>query len=767
MAILNEGYEIGKTAHRADAFAKVTGNEKYAADYYDGAFLWAGVKRAGVPHGTLTGVHTEDAKALPGIVAVLTAGDIPGENKIGLIRRNQPVLVETKIRFCGDPVAVVLAENREALRKALNRITVDYEPLPGVFSVEEALRENSPLIHEDNPEGNVVKAVSVETGAGVGAMAECDVVVEGIFETPSQEHAYLETEAGWAYRGEDGTYVIVAATQTPFRDCFEIAPVLGVDPGLIRVIAPYLGGAFGGKDGITVQCLLGLTMLHAGGRPVKMWWDREESFLAGVKRMSAKMHYRLGVKQDGTFHSLECRLYYDGGAYSPLGGEIMTLGVEHAGGAYRIPNVDIKGWCVYTNNPVGGPFRGFGVPQVTAAMEQAVDMAAQRLGMDPLAIRLKNAVRKGDRNCLGVTLTNSTGATECLETLSRHPLWKGREAWKAGARPFKARGAGVACMAHAMGYPPMVADQANAKIELTTEGNIRVYAGVVDMGQGNASTYVQIAGHMLGQDSSSMELVLPDTARTLPSGSSSASRTTYTYGNALIEAVGALRNMILEIASRRIGGSGKNEIALLPGRARHVPTGIEFTFRELAASMDESARTFTGYFKMPVAEEKLDVIYMGPHLIFSYGAHLVYVEVDELTGAVDVLSYLAVTDAGRVMNPGVYTQQIEGAVAQGIGYAVSEDFKTTDGRIVTKDLATYIIPTSMDIPPIESIAVEIPEETGPFGLKGAGEIGMSGPLPAIGNAIRDACGTRVFRAPFTGEAVYQALTSHKQEEYGP
>ncbi len=757
------GYDIGKTAHRADAYAKVTGREKYAADYYDGEFLWAGVKRAGVPHAALTGIHAEDARALPGVIAVLTHHDIPGENRIGIIRKNQPVLADTRIRHSGEAVALVLAENRETLKDALNRITLDYEALPGVFSVEEALKETSPRIHEDNPEGNVVKAVAVETGDSAKAFNECDAVVEGVFEVPAQEHAYLETESGWAYQGEDGTYVIVASTQTPFRDCFEIAPVLGIDPAGIRVIAPYLGGAFGGKDGITVQCLLALAVLHSRGRPVKMWWDREESFLAGVKRLSAKMHYRLGAKNDGEFHALECRLYYDGGAYSPLGGEIMTLGAEHAGCAYRIPNVSIKGWCVYTNNPVGGPFRGFGVPQVTAAMEQMVDMAAQRLGIDPLAIRLKNAVRKGDRNCLGVTLTNSTGAVECLEKMSSHPLWKGRAAWKEEAGPFKVRGVGVACMAHAMGYPPMVADEARAKIELTVEGKIRVYAGVVDMGQGNASTYAQIAGYVLGQDASAMELVLPDTARTLPSGSSSASRTTYTYGNALIEAARSLEKAIIKAACERVPGSVAEGFLFLPGKVRHTPTGRELLLEELAAFMDDSARVTTGYFKMPVVREKLDAIYMGPHLIFSYGAHLVYVEVDELTGQVDVARYLAVTDAGRVINPQVFAQQIEGAVAQGMGYALTEDFKVRKGRIVTRDLSTYIIPTSMDIPAIDSVPVEIDEETGPFGLKGAGEIGMSGPLPAIANAVSDACGTRVFRAPMTGEAVYGALIRKKEE----
>ena len=747
-------YRIGVAAPRVDAYAKVTGKEKYASDYYGDDFLWAGVKRAGIAHGALKAVHVGEALKIPGVTACLTHEDIPGDNRIGIIRRNQPVLADTRIRYRGEPVALVLAHSQDVLRAALDSVAFDYEPLPAVFSVEEALREGAPVLHDDNPDGNVVKEVSICAGSGEAALAECDVVAEGVFEVPAQEHAYLETEAGWAFRNSDGKFVIVAGTQTPFRDCFEIAPVLGVDPGDIRVIAPYLGGAFGGKDGITVQCLLGLAVLHSGGRPVKMWWGREESFLAGVKRLPAKMHYRLGAKTTGEFHALDCRLYYDGGAYSPLGGEIMTLGAEHAGSAYRIPNVSIKGWCVYTNNPVGGPFRGFGVPQVTAGMEQMVDMIALKLNIDPLALRMRNAVRKGDANCLGITLRHSTGVCECLEAVNSHPLWRERDSWKKAAGPFKQRGVGIACMAHAMGYPPMVPDQATAKIELMPSGKICVYAGVVEMGQGNASTYAQIAGHILNQESSNMELVLPDTERTLPSGSSSASRTTYTYGNALIEAAHALKKAIFEAASGLVPGSATEEFAMIPGGVTHTPSGKEMPLSTIAARSGNREWIFTGYFRMPVTDEKPDSIYMGPHSLFSYGAHLVYVEVDELTGAVEVMQYLSVTDAGKVINPQLYEQQIQGAIGQGIGYALLEDFKVASGRPLTKDLATYIIPTSMDLPDIVSLPVEIGEDTGPFGLKGVGEIAMSGPVPAIANAVHDAVGKRPFRTPVTGEEIF-------------
>ncbi|MCX5813050.1 MAG: xanthine dehydrogenase family protein molybdopterin-binding subunit [Proteobacteria bacterium] len=761
MAHKQECLRVGKTTPRADAYTKVTGEEKYAADYYGETFLWAGLKRAGIPHALLKNIHTQKAQSVPGVVAVMTYRDIPGINRIGVIRKDQPVLADTKICHCGEPLALILAENKEALTQAIQNISFDYELLPGIFDVEEALDNNAPRVHEDNPEGNVIRTVSVVTGIGADALQGCYAAVEGFFDMPIQEHAYLETEAGWAYQKTDGGIVIVASTQTPFRDCFEIAPVLGIDMEKIRVIAPYLGGAFGGKDGITVQCLLGLAVLHSQGRPVKMWWDREESFLAGVKRLSTRMYYRLGANIDGELQALECRLYYNGGGYASLGGEIMTLGVEHAGSAYRIPNVSIKGWCVYTNNPVGGPFRGFGVPQVTAAMEQMMDMLAGKLGMDPLDLRLKNVVRRGDKNSLGVTLTHSVGAAQCLETISDHPLWQDKDQWKKNAGLHKIRGVGIACMGHAMGYPPIVPDQAFAKIEITDKGKIRVYAGVVDMGQGNASTYVQIAGHILRQDASMMELVLPDTALTLPCGSSSASRTTYTYGNALIGAARALSVRILDKAPTFVEGSTTDDFTLEPGFIKHTPSGRKIPLIDIARLFDDSERVCTDYFRMPTAQEKLDIIYMGPHLIYSYGAHLAYVEVDTLTGIIEVKKYLAVTDAGKVLNPQAYEQQIQGSVAQGIGYALTEAFQIRDGRIMTENLATYTIPTSMDVPEIISIPVEIEEESGPFGMKGVGEIAMSGAVPVIANAIADGCRIRAFSAPFTGEKMLTMLIDNK------
>ncbi|MFH1115067.1 MAG: xanthine dehydrogenase family protein molybdopterin-binding subunit [Pseudomonadota bacterium] len=753
---------IGVSVQRADAYDKVTGREKYASDYYGEDLAWCGVKRAGIPHAVLGQIHTKEAAAVPGVLAVLTHSDVRGTNRQGVVQKDQPVLADDKVRHCGDAVALVVAETRESLRTALDLVSFDHEPLPGIFHAEDALGDGAAIIHENHPEGNLLLAGEYHTGSGATAMTECDVVVEGSFETPRQEHAYLETESGWAQLRDDGGLLIVCSTQTPFRDRTETAEALGLNVGDVRIIAPYPGGAFGGKDGVTVQTLLGLAALNSGGRPVKMWWGREESFLAGTKRHPAKLFYRLGVKRDGALHCLDVQILLDTGPYDHLGGVVLALGMEHAGGAYRIPNVSLVGKCVYTNNPIGGAFRGFGVTQVTAAIEQMIDMAAERLGMDPLEIRLKNAVRRGDKNSVGKTLVNSTGLWECLTSVREHPLWKAREEWKAGAGLFKRRGAGVAALMHGSGYGPVVPDTANAKVELTCEGKIRVYSGVVDMGQGNASTNLQIAAGILGQPVDRMELVLPDTDRTLPSGSASASRCTYTFGNALIGAAEELKKRILQRAADLLMALSRDEAALIPGHVRHLPSGKDFPLAGIAAFMNEAERTAVHHFRAPTAHENFDAgpglrLHGFPHTLFSYAAHLALVEVDELTGEITVCRYLAVSDCGTVMNPQIYEQQIHGAIAQGLGFALSEEMPATRGRITASDFASYVIPTAPDVPEMESVPVEIFEPTGPYGLKGIGEISINGPMPAIANALADACGVRTADYPMTSERVLAAL----------
>lgn len=762
----NSEHAIGHADPRHDAAAKVAGREQYASDYYPGHLLWLGVRRSDQVHARLRGIDTAVAAQVPGVVAVLTHRDIRGTNRVGLPEWDEPVLCDDKVRHRGDALALVLAESNETLREALPRVRVDYEILEPVLDPERALEPGSPRVHEDAPHGNILLQGEITTGDGAAALAACDVVARGSFALSWQEHAYLETECGVAWMEADGTLVIVASTQTPFRDRIEVAASLGLEQSKVRIIAPHLGGGFGGKDGITVQALLGLAALHSGGRPVKLVNSREESFLSSTKRHPARVAYEAGCK-DGALYALKCRILLDTGPYNCLGTAVLALAIEHAGGVYRFPHASIEGHLVYTNNPIGGAFRGFGVPQVIAGLEQVIDDLAGKLGQDPVEFRLRNVFRRGDRTACGATMTETVGTASCLESLRRHPLWAGRETWTAAAPRFKRRGVGVACALHGMGYGPVVPDSATAKIELGLDGAITVYIGVADMGQGNAATFLQITGALLNQRPENLRAVMPDTARTLPSGSSSASRTTFTYGNALVPAAETLKQRILQRAlllahMTTMSEVAEGELALLPDGVCHLPSGRTFPLSAIAQTMDAAERCCTSSYIAPAARQVVGASrtlrsWGLPHRVFSFAAHLALVEVDELTGETTVCRYLACTEAGRTLNPQVYEQQVQGGVAQGLGYALFEEFQVERGEIRTGNLTTYTLPTALDVPEVESLRIEPMEAQGPFGMKGVGEVVIDPVYAAVANAVARAVGAHVQRGPLTPERILPAM----------
>jgi CO/xanthine dehydrogenase Mo-binding subunit len=752
----------GSNLIRADGYAKVTGRERYAADEYPEGLVYAGVVRSPHPHARICSIDSTAALSCPGIIAVLTSNDINGKNRVGLPEMDQPVLADDKVRFIGDPVVLVLTETKEQLPRAIASVHVTYEPLSAVFNPDDSLRAGSPVLHENRKKGNLLFAGEIKKGNITVGFKECAYVQEGTFLLPRQEHAYLETETGVARVDDNGVLRMVVSTQTPFRDAREISEALGIQPEKIRVIAPYLGGAFGGKDGITVQGLLALGALHAGGRPVKIWNTREESFISSTKRHPGEITLRLGCLPDGTLHALFCRIIFDTGAYAGLGGPILVYAMGHAAGIYRITHTQVEGVSVYTNNPVSGAFRGFGIPQVVAALEQVVDMLADSIGMDPLEFRLKNAVKEGDITGLGVQMSTSTGIIPCLERVRSHPFWTGRHEWIREAPLYRRRGVGIAAAGIGIGYGPVIPDYAGAKIELLSDGRFRIYAGVVDMGQGNNPTNIRITGNILGQSSEQFDLIQPDTFQCLPSCSSAGSRTTYTYGNALILASGILKERILKQVMHRNPEFRLEDLRLIPGGVLHVPDGEVIALQQIAENMPEQERIAVATWTAPVNTQDLPVtpemkIFGFPHLVYSFTAHCVRIEIDELTGEVKTDAYLACTDAGRILNPQVYEQQVQGAVIQGIGYALFEDFQIQEGTVATRNLSTYILPTALDVPDIISVPVETIEKTGPFGLKGVGEIGITAPLPCIANAVAKAIGQRIYQVPLTPERILSAI----------
>lgn len=763
------GVVIGTTLPRADGPNKITGREKYAADWYPEGMLWVGIKTSDYAHALIKNIDASLALQIQGVKAVLTCKDVMGSNRVGLPEGDQPVLADDKIRYRGDAVALILAESRELLQEAADRIEVVYQELPAVFDPELAMLPEAPVLHEHRAEKNILLSDVLERGNGEAAFKDCHAVVEARYILPSQEHSYLETETGVAWLNDEGALEVVASTQTPFRDRMELAHALGFPLEKIKVSAPYLGGGFGGKDGITVQAHLALAALNSGGRPVKMWNTREMSFLSSTKRHPARLHYRLGCKADGSLEALSCRIIMDTGAYAQLGGPILEMALEHAAGVYRVDNVNIEAVSVYTNNPVSGAFRGFGATQALAGIEQTMDILADKIGMDPLEFRLKNAVNRGEEIGSGVLMMGSTGIRACLSRVQEHPLWLNRREWEKAAPPFKKRAVGVAAGLQGTGYGPMIADIANAKLELLQDGRFRIYSGVADMGQGNNATNIQVAGEALKQMADAFELWQPDTANSLPSGSSAASRTTFSYANALVGACRQLEDRVLIRACNMGLGYLKEDLMLLPGRVRHLPSGKDIPLAVIAGTMTDAERIAVYAYKAPVAGKAPTLVGPAmqvsgfPHLVFAFACHLARIEIDEITGEISVYDYLACTDGGKVLNPQVYEQQIQGGIVQGMGYALWEDFKMDKGEVLCRNLASYIIPTSLDVPDLISLPVETVEESGPFGMKGIGEISINLPLPAIANAVYSGIGWSVGAAPLTAERVLLALHRDAKE----
>lgn len=749
---------------RIDALDKACGRERYAVDETPPGCLWAGALRAGIPHGRITGLDVAPAQQTPGVVSVLTRAEVPGTNRQGIVHKDQPVVCGQRVRHCGDPVALVVAESREALAAGLSRIRLSLEPLPGVFDPRQALSPDAPLVHPEREGGNLLARGLMEKGDALDALGQCAVVVDGQFETPMQDHVFLEPPNGLARLTPSGVLDMIVSTQAPFRDRFEIGQALGLDPLRIRVRAPYLGGGFGGKDGATVQCLLALAALRVPGRWVKMVWPREETFQAGYKRHGAVMDVRLGADANGALRALCCTMHFDVGPYAHLSAEIMALGMEHAAGPYRIPNTRIEGLCAYTNNPVGGAFRGFGVLQASFAVERAMDLLAGRLGRDPAALRLQNALRAGEENGVGVAAEPGTDVAACLRAAMGHPLWAGRAAWKRSAPPYVRRGVGLAAMHNAMGYGRGLSDHAAAKLELTRQGTFRIFNSVPDMGQGNAAAFVAMAAAALNQPETAFACRQPDTRSCPPAGSSSASRTTYTFGNALLGACRAMAAKLRHRAALALLCDEPDRLVLVPGAVSDPASGRAVPLAVLAGFLTRDDRICIDQHAMAVVENPPDTgreFKIGfPHRFYSYGACLCSVEADVLTGRVRLAHCFLTVACGRTFSLAGVEQQLQGAAAQGAGLALFEDLVLEDGRMRTGDLSTYLIPTAADLPDMDCLALDDDEPTGPMGLKGMGEIGIHGPGPAVAQALEDAVGLCVTRLPVSPQQVLAALEEH-------
>jgi len=752
---------VGKSVTKHDALEKATGQAKFYSDLHIKNMLYGRVLRAKRPHALIKRIDVSRAQALPGVVAVLTHKDVEGTNRYGIVTPDQPVLCEDKVRYEGDAVALVAAEDPETADRALNLIEVDYEALPVVTDPVEAMKLDSPRVHEA---GNIYRHGHIKNGDVEPAFKQCAVVVENTYRTGRQMHMFLETEAGVGFPDKNGNVVLYVGGQAPYRDQLQIARALGIPREKIRVVSSIIGGAFGGKDEITVQIHLAL-LASTTKRPVKMVLSREESGIAGMKRHPVIITARTGADSQGRLLANQVRIISDTGAYASLGGTILDVSMETCCGPYNIPNVDIEAYCVYTNNGFSAAFRGFGAPQSIFAMESQIDIIAEKLQIDKLEIRKRNVIHEGDVSTFGVKIPGSIGINETLAAASKSDLWLNRNEHKAQrSEPWCRRGVGIACALKGFTFGALP-DFGAASITLNEDGTFVVGVSCPDMGQGNVTAYAQIAAEELRCQLEEVRIDSADTGFAPDTGGSSASRSLYVGGNAIVRAAQKMRELLLSHGSQMLG---EPESKLECHDGAIVVRGDlkrKATYASIAAHTRAHASQFRveAGFDVPRFEQPIEGTIEIPHWSFMYATAVALVEVDTLTGKTRTLRFLIAPDSGKVVNPQGFRGQCEGAVVQGLGYALTEDAIIEKGHLLTPNFTTYLIPTIEDAPDLEVVPVETYEKTGPFGAKGVGEIAIVPVAAAISNAIYDATGVRSYTLPITPERLFNALQAKKNE----
>jgi CO/xanthine dehydrogenase Mo-binding subunit len=742
------GCAVGAALPRLDGLAKVTGAERFGADGWPADALSVAVIRsphwhAGFAFGDLDGY----VAAHPGIVAVYTARDIPGENRFGVIPAyaDQPALADGVARFRGEAVALVAGERDAVAGLDLSRFPVTWQERPHVLDVAAALAGDP--VHAGRP-GNVLVAGVVERGDAAAALAAAHVTASGAIETAYVEHAYVEPEAGFAAMDGD-TLVITACTQSPFMDRDDTAKVLGLSPEKVRIVPAATGGGFGSKLDLSVQPLIGLVALKTG-RAAALAYSRAESMMSTTKRHPGAMRATVGADAEGRVTGMVFEGDFNTGAYASWGPTVAVRVPVHASGPYFTPNYRAVGRAIHTNGPISGAFRGFGVPQAAVMQETLYDELAGKLGIDRLAFRLNNALRDGQATVAGQVMQSGVGIAACLEALE--PAWaraRGEAARLNALDGVTRRGIGIASCWYGCGNTG-IANPSTIRLGVTRDGTLVLHQGAVDIGQGSNTVIAQICADALGVPLAAIRVEGADTAITPDAGKTSGSRQTYITGKAAEKAGRALRETILRTAN-------VSEAATILLEAGAIVVAEGEALRRIALST--LAENRFGYVLM--AEESydpptvpLDAKGQGrPYAVYGYGAQIVELDVDTALGTVRLARITAAHDVGRAINPLLAEGQIEGGIAQGIGMALMEDY--VPGR--TENLHDYLIPTIGDVPPIETILVEVPDPEGPFGAKGLGEHVLIPTAPAILNAIRDATGALVTRLPATPARVLEAM----------
>ena len=744
---------VGRALVRHDAVEKVAGRTRYAADFGLPGMLHAALKRSDLPHARLLRVDTSAAEAVPGVASILTAKDVPENTvwvdvpgqtfQVGALRARTDVLADGVVRYHGEPIAIVAAESEDAALAAVELIDVDYEELPVVTDPSAALEDGAASVHE---EGNLLASWQLHEGDVDAALEGAHAVVEQSYETQFVDHAYLEPEAGVAWL--DGDVITVRAATQVIEHYRDLARILRVPDNRVRVIAPYVGGGFGGKEDMTVEPFLALVVQRTGC-PVKMVWSRAESLLAREKRHPMKLRYRTACDAEGRLVAQDIAIVADGGAYALLSALVLLYATTCSQGPYACPNVRVDARVAYTNHTPASAMRGFGAMQVALGYEGQMDLLAAEVGLDPLELRRRNFLERGDTLAVGQTLDTHVALPELADRVVAALGPKPEP-----STPERRVGRGLACNLQPYGRCVWLNDWASAWVGFELDGTLVVRIGVPDIGGGQASSLVQLAGEVLGVDPADVAIHIGDSALTPLTGTTTATRQLYMSGNAVLQAAGELREELRPLAAELLE-TEPDDLQFADGGVRsgerHVP------FRDLidAAAKREVPWHRLSIFRAPGgAAWRSDASWRGRVFPdFTYGCHAVDLEVDPETGHVEVLRYVAAHDVGRAINPQSVEGQIEGAVVMGLGYALSERVVYEDAVNLTGTFAQYLIPTAVEAPEIEPIVVESGEGLGPFSARGIGEPPVGGVAPTVAGALADALGRRLTILPFTPKRV--------------
>lgn len=741
---------IGKSLPRVDGVSKATGEARYTGDMTLPRMLYGKILRSPYPHARILDIDTRKASLLPGVKAVITGNDTLGI-KYGLFPDECAIAMD-KVRYIGEGMAAVAAVDEEIAAEALELIKVEYEELPAIFDVEEAMKPGAPQVHDGSP--NISAKRAFEFGDVEKGFRESDYVREDTFRTQAQSHCALETHAALASYETNGKLTLWASAQGPYYHSLDLAKLLGMPLGNVRVINPYVGGGFGGKRELFDLHFCAALLSKKTGRPVKIVYTREEQFMAGHYRHPFIVKIKTGIKKDGTLMAKDCATILDGGAYNSKGPAITGAAGSQVGSLYRVPNVRYTGYHVYTNKPVSGAFRGFGVLQVRFANDVQMNMIARELGMDPVEIRLKNAIGPGEVAPNGWKIT-SCGFSECIQKAAAEAGWDQER-----SKLARKTGIGMGCGNYVCGSSLYGPDSSGAMIKLHEDGTVTVFTAVTDIGQGASTTMAQIAAEELGVALEDIRITVPDTEATPTDLGSYASRVTFVAGNAVKVAAGDAKRQLLDIAAEK-----------LEARAEDLVAGDR---RVYVRGSPDRGMAFSEVVKLALVKKGVHILGRGSYFAkteerdiktgrgntsptYSFGAHVARVELDQETGQVALLEEVAAHDCGLAINPMALEGQLEGSTVCGMGMTIMEDRIMEGGQVLNPSFEGYRMPTALETPRIGCIIVETIDPDGPFGAKGLSEGAQVPVAPAIANALCEATGTWFQELPITPEKVLRAL----------